>query len=198
MPEMPDTRPTLLARLGDQSDRDAWQQFSSIYAPVIYRLARGRGLQDADAQDLTQKVLISVAKAIPRWQSKNDGTKFRHWLRRVTKNATINALTRQPHDLGVGGSSRIDLLREHPDPDLATVEQIDWESRREAYRLAAIEVRREVKPETWELFARTVIGGESVPAVSQSTGKSVGSVYVAKCRVLRRLRQLALEMEIDQ
>ncbi len=197
MPEIPNTRQTLLARLEDQSDRDAWEQFSALYAPVIYRLARGRGLQDADAQDLTQKVLIAVASAIPRWQSTNDGTRFRHWLRRVTKNATINALTRRPRDLAVGGSSRIDLLREYPEPDSATDQQIDWESRRQAYRVAAIEVRREVQAETWEAFARTVIDGESVQSVAKSTGKSVGAIYVAKCRVLNRLRQLAREFEVE-
>jgi RNA polymerase sigma-70 factor (ECF subfamily) len=198
MPEMPDTRETLLARLEDQSDRDAWDQFSALYAPVIYRLARGRGMQDADAQDLTQHVLITVARAIPRWQSNGEGTRFRRWLRRVTKNATINALTRKPRDLAAGGSSRINRLREHPEQDSEASEAIDWESRREVYRLASLKLRREIQSETWEIFARTVVDGESVQAVSIATGKSVGSIYVAKCRVLNRLRELARELEDDE
>jgi RNA polymerase sigma-70 factor (ECF subfamily) len=198
MPEMPDTRETLLARLEDQTDRDAWDQFSALYAPVIYRLARGRGMQDADAQDLTQHVLITVARAIPRWQSNGEGTRFRRWLRRVTKNATINALTRKPRDIAAGGSSRINLLREHPEPDSEASEAIDWESRREVYRLASLKLRREIQPETWEIFVRTVVDGESVQAVSIATGKSVGSIYVAKCRVLNRLRELVRELEDDK
>lgn len=125
-----DTRETLLARLEDQSDRDAWDQFSALYAPVIYRLARGRGMQDADAQDLTQHVLITVARAIPRCQSNSDGTRFRRWLRRVTKNATINALNRKPRDMAAGGSSRINLLREYPEQDSEASKAVDWESRR--------------------------------------------------------------------
>jgi RNA polymerase sigma-70 factor (ECF subfamily) len=198
MPEMPDTRETLLARLEDQSDRDAWDQFSALYAPVIYRLARGRGMQDADAQDLTQHVLITVARAIPRWQSSGDGTRFRRWLRRVTKNATINALTRKPRDLAAGGSSRINLLREHPEQDSVASEAIDWESRREVYRRASLKLCREIQPETWEIFIRTVVDGESVQSVSVATGKSVGSIYVAKCRVLNRLRELVRELEDDE
>ena len=198
MPEMPDTRETLLARLEDQSDRDAWEQFSALYAPVIYRLARGRGLQDADAQDLTQQVLIAVAAAIPRWHRNPDGTRFRHWLRRVTKNATINALTRKPRDRAAGGSSRINLMREYPGQDSEASEAIDWESRREVYRRASLKLRREIQPETWDIFVRTVVDGESVQSVSIATGKSVGSIYVAKCRVLNRLRELARELEDDE
>ena len=107
----------------------------------------------------------------------------------------INALTRRPQDLAVGGSGPHHLLDEHPQADSATSEQIDWESRRELYRLAAIDVRREVRPDTWEVFARIVIERESVEHVAQSTGKSIGAVYVAKCRVLNRLRDCVRQLE---
>ena len=57
-----ETRPSLLLRLGDPSDRTAWEEFTSLYWPVIYRLARKRGLQDADAQDLAQKILLTLSR----------------------------------------------------------------------------------------------------------------------------------------
>ena len=77
--ESPETRESLLIRVRDLQDRDAWDQFVQIYRPVVYRLARHRGLQDADAQDLAQKVLMSVAKSIPDWKRTEPNAKFRHW-----------------------------------------------------------------------------------------------------------------------
>jgi hypothetical protein len=79
--EIPETRDSLLVRLKDPGDREAWDQFSVLYRPVIYRIARARGLQDADAQDLVQQVLMAVASAIPRWQRGGEHVRFRHWLR---------------------------------------------------------------------------------------------------------------------
>ena len=64
MAEVPPTRPSLLVRMRDAHDQAAWADFVRLYAPAIYRFARRKGLQDADAADLTQEVLRSVADAI--------------------------------------------------------------------------------------------------------------------------------------
>jgi len=80
----PETRSSLLLRIRDADDRDAWDQFSEIYRPVICRVARLKGLQQADAEDLAQQVLLSVAGAIDRWQPDEGRAKFRTWLKRVT------------------------------------------------------------------------------------------------------------------
>lgn len=199
MTEMPETRDSLLLRLKDPRDREAWDQFADLYRPVIYRLARGRGLQDADAQDLSQQVLMAVASAIPRWQPSSEQTRFRHWLRRVAKNATLNALSRRPKDIGGGGSDFHHLLREAADRDPATEEAIDWESRREIYRRAVEQIRNELNESTWQIFARSTIDGESVRSVAKSMGKSIGAVYVARCRTMSRLRQVAdrIQQELD-
>ncbi len=197
MSEMPDTRDSLLVRLKDPQDRDAWQEFSAVYRPVIYRLARGRGLQDADAQDLAQQVLMAVAAAIPNWQRSGQGARFRHWLRRVTKNATINALTRQPQDVGGGGTTLMNLLRECPEPDGEMEKAMEWEHRREVYRRAAEIVRQDVSQQMWKIFSMSVIDGDSVASVARQLGKSIGSVYVARCRILARLREVAAKIEGD-
>ena len=79
--EFPDTRASLLLKMQVGVDNVAWQEFVSTYRPIIYRLARKRGLQDADAQDLAQQVLISIAGSIERWKKNNESVRFRHWLR---------------------------------------------------------------------------------------------------------------------
>ena len=97
--EFPETRDSLLLQVQDPSNRDAWEMFAQIYRPVIFRIAKARGLQHADAQDLSQQVLIAGAGAIGDWEKRDKSTRFRNWLSRVTKNAILNALTRRPKDL---------------------------------------------------------------------------------------------------
>ena len=197
MSEIPETRESLLVRLKDPDDRDAWDQFAQLYRGVIYRLARGRGLQDADAQDLVQQVLMAVAAAIPRWRRSGPEVRFRYWLRRVSKNAILNALSRRPRDSGGGGTTLTNLLRECPDADRDLQEAIDWEHRREVYRQASSIVRAEVSQESWQVFSMTVIDGQSAGLVAQQLNKSVGAVYVARCRTIARLREVAREIEED-
>ena len=68
MTEFPDTQSLLLANIQSLDNREAWAEFVQIYRPVVYRMARRRGMQDADAQDLSQDVLVRVSKAIDRWE----------------------------------------------------------------------------------------------------------------------------------
>ena len=103
MTEFPETKSEILLRIQSAEDREAWEEFTSMYRPIIYRMARRQGLQDADAQDLVQRVFVSVAGAIPRWE-RLPNIRFRHWLRKVTKNAVLNALSRKPRDVGIGGT----------------------------------------------------------------------------------------------
>ena len=120
-----------------------------IYRPVVKRIAIKRGLQPADAQDLSQQVLISVAGAIGRYQKSSESVRFRHWLRRVARNAIINAITRRPADIAAGGSAVLDLLDELPQPDQVTAEMIALEYRRELYLRAAEMVQVDVAADTW-------------------------------------------------
>ena len=131
MTEFPETRDSLLVRVRSPNNREAWDQFVQIYRPIIYRLARSRGLQDADAQDLAQQVLVSVASAIGTWEKSDEKVRFRHWLRRVARNAIVNALSRRPQDLAVGGSSAQSLLADQQCDTPNSVNEIEMEYRRE-------------------------------------------------------------------
>jgi len=193
--EFPETRDSLLVQVRSPANREAWDQFALIYRPVIYRLARHRGLQDADAQDLAQHVLMAVASAIGGFEKSNEGVRFRHWLRRVAHNAIVNALSRQPQDRAAGGSAVQELLLEQPSVDLQSPAQIELEYRRELYLRAARLVRSDVEPETWRAFELTVIENRGIDEAAAQLDKPVGTIYAARSRIMRRLREAVRELE---
>lgn len=193
--EFPETRDSLLLRLHSGVDHDAWGQFVGIYRPVIYRMARKRGLQDADAQDLAQQVFVSIAGAIERWQKSDESVRFRHWLRRVAKNAICNAVTRGPKDPAAGGTSIHRFLEERVEQDDNLAQEIELEHRREVFLIAARIVRSDIATDTWKVFELTVVEGVSVQEVAKQMNRSVGTVYAARGRVMARLRRQVDEME---
>src|SRR5271165_1048092 len=101
----PTTRASLLFRLRDPSDHQAWVEFVSLYEPVAYRLLRRHGLQDADARDVMQELFIAVSKSIDRWDPSKERGSFRGWLRRVARNLVINWLKQRERRALASGSS---------------------------------------------------------------------------------------------
>lgn len=198
MTEFPETRESLLVLVRSPENREAWDQFVALYRPVIYRLARRRGLQDADAQDLAQQVLMAVASAIGSWKKANESVRFRHWLRRVARNAIVNALARRPHDRAAGGSSVQELLLDQPHGDAESEAEIELEYRRELYLRAARIVRGDVEPETWRAFEMTVIENHSSEEAAALLERPVGTIYAGRSRVMRRLREAVRELEEAQ
>ena len=185
----PLTRASLLVRLRDPNDADAWKEFVRLYAAVIYGFARKRGLQDADAADLMQEVLRSVSGAVGRLDYDPGKGTFRGWLYAITRNKVYNFLEgRRRHPRGTGDSNAHQRLEEQPgregDPD-------DWdrEYERKAFAWAADRVRPEFQPSTWQAFWHTAVDGQTAKDVGHRLGLSPGAVYVAKSRVLARLKQ---------
>ncbi|MFO0998761.1 MAG: sigma-70 family RNA polymerase sigma factor [Planctomycetaceae bacterium] len=194
MDEIPETRDSLLIRVADARDRAAWELFAHIYRPVVYKVARMRGLQDADAQDVAQQVLISVSKALPNWERRDETTRFRHWLCRMARNATINMLTRQPKDRAAGGEiSLVDIPERFIDNDLDL--QLDREYRRHLFRQAAEQVRSRADAITWQAFAMTMIDGLSITETAERLQRTEAVVYAARSRIMRRLKDAAQALE---
>lgn len=189
MTDFPQTRSSLIAQVQSPEDQDAWDQFVLIYRPVIYRMARRRGMQDADAQDVVQTVFMRLAASIQRWEKTEPATKFRHWLRRVARNAIVSAFSRQPKDAAAGGSEILNLLAEQPEIETDVEQELATEAMREHYLRAARVVKTDVDPDTWRAFELTVVRGQSCDEAAALLGKSVGAVYAARSRVMRRLRE---------
>lgn len=188
-PDSPVTRASLLLRLRDRHDQAAWQEFVDLYGPMIYGFARKRGLQDADAADMMQDVLRSVSTSIERLDYDPRQGRFRGWLFTITRNR-INSLQtgRKGKARATGDSGARAMLAAHPD-DRAGLEA-DWELEYQR-RLAAIvldQLRPEFSDKVWDVFWRTAVNGEAGEEVGRALGMSTGAVYVAKSRVLARVR----------
>jgi RNA polymerase sigma-70 factor (ECF subfamily) len=184
------TQISLLARLTDSDNSVAWRTFIEIYQPVIYRSLRAKGLQHFDADDVTQQILMSVAKSLASRPHDPNRGRFRTWLSRVIRNAAINAMQRVYRDQAAGGSQALELMAILPDRSDESDESLfDREQQRQFFHHIAGLIQTEFEPSTWQAFWRTTVDGESIEKVAGELGKQVGSVYAARSRIMKRMRQ---------
>jgi RNA polymerase sigma-70 factor (ECF subfamily) len=189
---------SLLIRLRNAHDDPAWREFVAIYEPLIYRLGRRGGLQHADALELTQEALLAVAKSIDRWDTDPCRGSFRGWLYRVSRNLLINFMTRQRrHPQGVGDTDFQLLLAQQPDARSEETSRFEVEYRRRLFQWAVEEVRDDFQDKTWNAFWNTCVLGRSVKEVAAALDLTVGAVYVARSRVMARLKKRIEEVSND-
>lgn len=191
----PQTRESLIARLPDHADSAAWQEFVDLYEPLIYGIGRRHGLQPNDAKDLVQEVLTAVAGSISRFEADSKRGRFRSWLFRVARNQALiqlRKLTRQPATVG---EVEVEVAINAQSSSAET--EFDAAYRRRAFRWAARRVREVVKPNTWDCFARTAINGESPSSVAEDLGLDIGAVYLARSRVMARLRRMVEGVTVE-
>src|SRR6478735_9118212 len=186
--ESPLTRASLLVQIRDGSNHIAWQEFANLYGPVVYGFARKRGLQDADAADLMQDVLRAVSSAIGRLEYDRAQGSFRGWLFTITRNKVYNFLSaRKIRPQGSGDTSTNRLLNSHPDgSDNDQSWEVEYQRRLAA--LAMDRVKGEFQETTWRAFWLTAVEGVAAAEASKQIGLSPGAIYVAKSRVLARLK----------
>ncbi len=197
MSELPRTRPSLMVRLRDPRDGRAWEEFVEIYEPLIYRLARGRGLQDADAAELAQEVFAAVSSAIERWNPDRRQGKFRNWLFTVARNLMIDRLrTHRRHTQGSGKTAVRRALEQQPAPGAPEeAELFELEYQRQVFRWAAERIRDEFRENTWKAFWLTAVDGQNPKDVARRLGLTVGAVYKCRSRVMGRLRETVERLE---
>jgi RNA polymerase sigma-70 factor (ECF subfamily) len=184
--------------LADRADQAAWHEFAKIYTPVVYRLAIRQGLQHADAEDLSQQVLASVAKAIDRWQTDPTRAQFRTWLHRVAQNQVINALSRAAPDRAAGGSTIASALGNQPARSQADSNLVRLEIRREVFRWAADQIRHEFRRATWDAFWNTTVDNKSVEDTAAQLGLTCGAIYAARSRIMRRLKETVSQFDDEE
>lgn len=191
----PETRASLILRLPNARDAAAWDEVVSVYGPLVYRLARRKGLQPTDADDLVQEVLAAVARSVGGWLENPDRGRFRAWLLRIARNTTINFLTRPKHrTLGLGGGDPMHVLENFAVADDGA-DDFDVEYRREVFRWAARQLSETVTEKTWQAFWRTTMEDRPIAEVADELDMTTGSVYIARSRAMARLRDLVRQFE---
>jgi RNA polymerase sigma factor (sigma-70 family) len=153
----PETRDSLILRLPTPSDAQAWREFIEIYEPLLFRFARRRGLQDADAREIAQNVFLSVARAVERWQPNKQQGRFRAWLFCIARNQLINFIAKHGKQRGSGDSTQLRLLRELPEP----TPEID-------------EITRDYRKEMFRRTGARVVSGEHLDCLLEDCGTGPG------------------------
>jgi RNA polymerase sigma-70 factor (ECF subfamily) len=178
-----DTPVSLLERLRRPGDARAWDQFVQLYSPLLYHWARRKGLQEADAADLVQEVLLLLFRKLPEFIYDRQRS-FRSWLRTVTLNKWLEGQRRRdPLAIGNGG----DLAEIADADDMAAFEEAEY--RRSVVQQALRVLCDEFPASTWRAFEEYVLAGRPAEEVAAELRLRVGTVYAAKSRVLSRLRQ---------
>lgn len=191
------TRASLILRLQDTRDMVAWDEFAAIYSPTIYRVAIARGFQPADAENLVQEVLASVARSISKWLNRKDRGGFRRWLMHIARNESIDMLTRRAtRSLGRDGETGEQFLASIPAPaELSGT--IDLEYQRSIFQWAADQVRRTVEEVTWKAFWMTSVEGLFVEQVAAELAIQPGQVYCSRSRVMAKIKKLVQQYEAE-
>ncbi|MGN6543637.1 MAG: RNA polymerase sigma factor [Aureliella sp.] len=191
-----ETRASLILRLRDAADLDAWDEFVTVYGPLVYGMARRQGLQAADADDLVQELFAATARSGSQWLEREERGRFRAWLLRIARNLAINFLTRQAYrSLAARDADAQLALDQIAASDSEVVNQFEMEYRRHVFRWAAERVQASVSPSTWQAFYLTHIENQPIEAVASQLGMSVGNIYICRSRVLSRLRETVKQFE---
>ena len=190
------TRLSLLLRIRDTNDAEAWTKFVHVYGPLVHRFGVRRGLQEADALDLVQEVPREIAKCIGRFEYDPGIGRFRSWLFTVARYSLNRLQTVRRRQVTASGDTGM-LQRLHQQVDDRQTPKNFWEEeyQQRLFEWAAEQVQPQVTPKTWQAFWRTAVEGQAPDAVAAALEMKVASVYVAKHRVLNRLRNAIREID---
>jgi len=187
MSDVPETRLSLLMRLRDRDDGEAWSRFVDVYGPLVYGLARRHGLSDADAADRMQEVLLAVARGVERYDAARGP--FRKWLYAVTMNKLRSFWKQSRHH--AQAVACLERVPDAADPD----ERWDNEYRQRLFAAAAEAVRARVDPTHWRVFWLAAVEGQPGAAVAGACGVKVEQVYVIRQRVQKKMVDAVAELE---
>ncbi len=184
------TSATLLERLRDRADAEAWQRLVELYTPLLTGWLRRHALQPSDVDDLVQEVLAAVARDIGRFEHNRRVGAFRHWLRTILANRLREFWRAQrARPTATGESDFADILAQLEDSGSGLSRLWDREHDEHVVRRLLAMIEPQFTPSTWQAFRRLVLDGERPDAVAAELGLSVNAVFIAKSRVLQRLRQ---------
>lgn len=186
------TSSTLLLRLRDLNDEEAWEEFLTRYTPRIFAWCRRYNLQESDASDVTQEVLRKLLRAMRSFQYDSSRGSFRGWLKTVTNNAIRDFVSTLKNPARGSGDTLVHSnLAAIQDPDAlaALAKTIEAESEQELLCEAESRVRLRVQPHTWQAYELTARQQVKAADAANQIGMPVSEVYVARSRVIKMLRQ---------
>ncbi|MEM7386768.1 MAG: sigma-70 family RNA polymerase sigma factor, partial [Verrucomicrobiota bacterium] len=178
-----DTRQTLLLRIRDPEDREAWELFVELYTPLVYQFCTKRGLQGADASDVAQEVMRTVSRAIGNFDYDARRGTFRSWFFTVAR-SRLNDYFRKRQREPAKTNETVVLNSLPENPASGEIEQWELDYRRRMFQWAASRVKRKVAVNTWQAFWLTMVEEKEASDVAGQLGMTRGGVYVAKCRVI--------------
>lgn len=197
MTHEPKTRASLILRLKDADDATAWQDFAEVYQPLIYSLARQRGLQEADAFDLTQEVLTRVARSIASWDPDPKRGTFRGWLATITRNMVVQFFRQNNRLPKTGNRTEIQVLLNNQPDQTQEADLFDLEHERQLFAWAAKKAQPLFHEKTWNAFWLTAVDGLSIAQAATQLDMNKGAIYVARSRVMDRLKKIVQRTQFD-
>jgi len=179
---MDTTSPSLLIRLRQPGEQDAWRRFVQMYTPLLFRWARRWGLRDQDAADMVQDVCVILMQKLPTFQY-DPRRGFRNWLHTIALNKFRDFCRRRGSRPTEGGSLS-DVAAQELSDELAATEY-----RQHVVGRALQLMQAEFAPKMWKACWEHVVAGRPAVEVAKELGISPGTVYVAKSRIMMRLRK---------
>ena len=191
-----ETRPSLLFRVRDPGDTEAWNSFVDVYGPLVYGHCRKAGLAHEDAEDVTQEVFARVSAAIRAFEYRPEVARFRTWLGTVVRNEIKRLFKKKARRVnGQGGPAAEQALENLA----AEAKDTDWTAdfNTHLFRTALARTRPHFEQPTWRAFELVWLENRPATQVAGELHKAIDWVYVAKSRVLRRLWQEIQELADD-
>lgn len=190
---MPESQQTSLSMLDGmrEEDPDQWKRFARLFAPLIYEWCRRSRIQSQDAADITQEVFRAVAERIESFQREAVSSPFHRWLWGITRHKIhdhFRKLARDP--VGRGGTTAHRMINQVPADIPQEWSEVEIESDRGALSRRALElIQTDFQPQTWQAFWRVSVDGVNAADVANELGMTVGAVYNARYKVVKRLRE---------
>jgi len=194
------TRESLLGRLKDWKDEESWREFVNIYRQLIFSAARKSGLTEAEADDVVQETIVSVAKTIREFQYDPERCSFKTWLRHLTQKRIADHYRKRPREhllreASGGATTGTSAFERVPSPgDLETIWEEEWQNK---ILDAALErVRTQASARQYQMFDLYVLKKMRVQEVATALGTSVAQVYLAKHRISRLIKKEVHQLKV--
>jgi RNA polymerase sigma-70 factor (ECF subfamily) len=191
------TRASLLLRLRDPRDGEAWRTFVDVYGPLVYAHCRRRGVEHNDAEDLTQKIFAQVMQSIRSFDYQPGIGRFRDWLGTMVRNEIHRFFRKRGRELASGGGAGDE---EGPLQEVAgRAEDTAWNEEFQAHvlRVALARSQPHFEPDTWRAFELVWLEHQPPADVARQLSRPIDFVYIAKSRVLKQLWREVQELAED-